>query len=668
MNLDDPLDKIKKYIPLPKKKNKYNSLKRNQKLIISLRQNKKPKAGQLKHVFKILSIGEKRLIFSLLLIIIICLGAIGFLFVKTHLITVPSDTGEYIEGIVGFPRLINPLYSQISDADGDISELVFSGLMKYDKDLKLVGDLASEYTVSEDQKTYSFKLRDDAYFHNGNKLTADDVAFTIETIKDPLYKSSLYPAFKSISIKRIDDYNIEFSLQEPYSPFLNVLTFGILPQAIWMEVSPQNAALAQYNIKPIGAGPYKSSSFSKDNLGNIKTYTLERNDSYYGTLPHIKTITFKFYPDFNSAYFALKGKEIQSVSFLPKDLREELPKNKNIDIKSLKLPQYTAIFFNQSHNEILKDKNMRMALALGLNKEGILEKELNNEGIAIEGPILPGFIGYNPDLKKYEHNPQEANKLLDEAGWEKISSDDFIKSEKEKLEKEIEAENEKIKKLAEKEGGEDNNEESAAAIEESRKKIEETASKIESLLKYGMQTFLRKKDGKLIALTFTTVNSGDSLKVANSVINYWNDIGVFTELNIIEPQDMDKTVIKTREYDCLLYGEIIGADPDPYPFWHSSQNQYPGLNLAIFTNEEVDKLLEEARTTNDEKRRQDKYVHFQNILVQEIPAIFLYSPTYSYILNSKVQGFAISKIYLPRDRFSNIEDWYLETRQAWSWE
>src|SRR4030042_809950 len=533
MNLDVPLDKIKKYIPFPKKK-KYNSLKRNQKLIISLRQNKKPRAGQLKHVLKILSMGEKRLIFSFLLIIIICLGVIVFTFVKNHLVPVPSDTGEYAEGIVGFPRLINPLYLQTNDADSDISELVFSGLMRYDKDLKLVGDLAYEHSISEDQKTYSFKLRDDAYFHNGNKLTADDVVFTIETLKDPLYKSPLYSTFKSVIIKKIDEHTVEFSLPEPYSPFINVLTFGILPQAVWMEVSPQNAALAQYNIKPIGTGPYKFSSFTKDKLGNIKTYTLERNDSFYGTLPHIKTVTFKFYPDFNSAYFALKGKEIQSVNFLPKNFREELSENKNIDIKSLNLPQYTAIFFNQSHSKILKDKKMRMALVFGLNKEGILEKELNKEGIVIESHILPGFIGYNPDLKKYEYTPQEANKLLDEAGWEKIISDDFMKSEKEKLEKEIEAENEKIQKLEEKEEDEDDdeddeedddNEKSAAIIEKSRKKIEEANIKIASLSKYGMQTFLRKKEGNLLALSFTTVNSDDSLKAANAVINYWNDIG-----------------------------------------------------------------------------------------------------------------------------------------------
>ncbi|MFH1030302.1 MAG: ABC transporter substrate-binding protein [bacterium] len=662
--LDDTFDKIKKKFSIGGKK--YNSLKRNQKLILNLRRKKKPDLVQLKHISKILSLQEKRIIFSLSLIVFFCLGAIIFLFIKRHIITVPANTGEYIEGVVGFPRLINPLYAQTNDVDSDLEALLFSGLMKYDKDLKLVPDLASEYKISEDQKTYTFVLRDDIFFHNGNKLTADDIIFTVEAIKDPLYKSSLYLTFKSIKISKIDERTIEFFLQEPYSPFLNLLTFGILPENIWAEVPVQNAALAEYNIKPIGTGPYKINSFSKDKIGNLKNYTLERFDGYYGQHPYIKLITFKFYPDFNSVFFALKGKEIQSASFLPKNIREELTENKNILIRPLNLPQYTSIFFNQDHNEILKDKRMRLALTQGINKKALLEENLNNEGIIIDGPILPDFIGYNPDLKKYEYNPQEANKLLDEAGWEKINSDDFIKSEKERLEKELNGKNEEIKKLGE-EGEEEEKENTKTSIEKMEQEINDINHKLESLAKYGMQTFLRKKSGKLLELALTTVNSGDSVRVAESIKDYWEDIGLFTDLRIEEPQDIEKNVIKTREYDCLLYGEIIGADPDPYPFWHSSQNKYPGLNLAIFSNEEVDKLLEEARTTNDEQKRKDKYVHFQNILVQELPAIFLYSPTYSYILSSKVEGFSISKIYLPCDRFTNIEDWYVEKKQTWTW-
>ncbi|MFH0854075.1 MAG: peptide ABC transporter substrate-binding protein [bacterium] len=630
-----------------------------------MRQNKKPSFDQIKYISKILSRGEKRLILSLSFIILICLGIITFIFIQNHLIVIPSDTGEYIEGIVGVPRLINPLYSRVNDVDGDLEKLIFSGLMKYDKNLNLIPDLAYGYTISEDQKNYTFKLRDNVFFHNGNKLTADDIIFTVEAIKNPQYKSSLYLTFKSVAVKKIDEQTVEFSLQEPYSPFLNILTFGILPNNVWMEVPAQNASLAEYNIKPIGTGPYRFSSLSKDKLGNLKTFSLEKNNNYYGVYPHIKTIILKFYPDFNSALLALKGKEIQSVNFLPKNIREELINNKNVSIKFLTLPQYTAIFFNQDKNEFLKNKTVRQSLSLGINKKNILEEDLSNEGVIIDGPILQGFIGYNPDLQKYEYNPQEANKLLDDSGWEKINPDDYIKSEKEKFEKEILEKNNKIQETEKKEG-EDNSE--SAEIEKLKHEIIETKEKIENLSEYGMQTFLRKKDGKILTLTLTTVNSESTVKVGESIRNHWKNIGVFTKIHIVEPENLEKDVIKTREYDCLLYGEIVGADPDPYPFWHSSQNQYPGLNLAIFSNKEVDKLLEEARKTNDEKKRGDKYVHFQNILVQEIPAIFLYSPIYSYILSNKVEGFSVSKIFLPYNRFSNIEDWYVETKRSWTWE
>lgn len=675
MSLSDLFSKIKNLVNF-KKKNEKDCLRSEQRLILSLRGKKRPSLKQVKHILKVLSPKEKRIMESLLFLIFFCFVFIAFVFITSHIIMVPSRNSEYIEGIVGFPRFINPIFSRDSDVDGDLTKLIFSSLLKYDKNLELVPDLAASYSISEDQKTYNFKLREDVLWTNGEKFTADDVVFTIETIKNLEYKSPLYSTFKTIEIKRNNDYELEFSLKEPYSPFLNVLTFGILPQSVWANVSPQNATLAEYNIKPIGTGMYKVKTFTKDKMGNIKIYSLTRNDNYYGNKPYIKNLILKFYPDFDSMSFALKSKEIQGASFLPKPFREEFADSKNLEIKPLQLPQYAALFFNQEQQAILKENKIRIALTLGIDKNLILEEALSNEGVIIDSPILPGFVGYNPNLEKYSHNPQEANKMLDELGWEKINSDEYVVLEKEKLDKSILDKEAEIKKLE----GEDNkksgqeseikpaqteNSANGEAIAKLNMKFNSLKQKEEFLSEYNMQAFLRKKDGKLLELSLTTVNNEDNIKVANKIKSQWKDLGVFTKLEIIEAKDIDKNVIKPRAYECLLYGEIIGADPDPYPFWHSSQNKYPGLNLAIFSNAEVDKLLEEARQTNDMQKRNDKYIHFQNILVKEQPAIFLYSPVYSYVLNKKVKGFNTTKIYLPRDRFSDIEDWYVATERAW---
>lgn len=662
MNLSGFIAKIKNIFNFPAS-SETSGLRNDQKMILNLRENgnKRPKLNQFKHIFKVLSHIEKKTIFSLALIIFFCLSFIAIIFINDHIITVPANSGEYIEGVIGSPRFLNPIFAQDNEVDYDLTKLIFSGLLKYDKNLKLMPDLAESYEISDDQTLYTFHLRKDVTWQkNGGNFNADDVIFTINAIKNNEYKSSLYGSLKSIEAIKIDDYTLTLKLKSPYAPFLNILTFGILPQNIWINIPSQNTALAEYNLKPVGAGMYEFFSLSKDKIGNIKSYTLIRNEEYYGVKPHIQKLIFKFYPDAESAYFALKSKEIQGVNFLPKHLRAELETNKNFNVESLQLPQYTAVFFNQEQNTILKDIKIRLALAMGIDKNNILTEALSNEGIAISGPILPGFIGYNPDLEKYEHNPQEANKILDDLGWAKINSDELIKNKKTELEK--------IKK--EKEGflaklKEEKKEDTDSEAEKLQEEIDSLNQQESSLPEYDEQTFYRQKNNNLLALNLTTVNTENNFKVAESIKNYWKDLGVRTKLNIVEPKDIVADVIKTRNYDCLLYGEIIGADPDPYPFWHSSQNHYPGLNLAIFSDKEVDKLLEEARQTNDQQIRKDKYVHFQNILTKELPAIFLYSPTYSYILNKKIQGFDITNIYLPRDRFANVEDWYIKTRYTW---
>ena len=115
----------------------------------------------------------------------------------------------------------------------------------------------------------------------------------------------------------------------------------------------------------------------------------------------------------------------------------------------------------------------------------------------------------------------------------------------------------------------------------------------------------------------------------------------------------------------LLFGENLGSDPDPFPFWHSSQNEYPGLNLAIFSNKTVDQLLEDARKTSDWETRKKDYLQFQKIVAQELPAIFLYNQTYTYPQDSSVKGFDVKNISMPSDRFANLSEWYEKTKRIW---
>ncbi|MFH1170983.1 MAG: ABC transporter substrate-binding protein, partial [bacterium] len=176
---------------------------------------------------------------------------------------------------------------------------------------------------------------------------------------------------------------------------------------------------------------------------------------------------------------------------------------------------------------------------------------------------------------------------------------------------------------------------------------------------------VRKKSGKELRFSLSTVDRAEYTKTAELLRQSWMKIGVGLEVRLYSSNDILKKVIQPRDYEALLFGEIIGVDPDPYPFWHSSQSYDPGLNLAIFYNKQVDQLLEEARQTNDLEKRRLMYLQFQNILADEEPAIFLYNPYYLYALPKKMKGFTITRISVPSDRFIGIEGWYIKTQRGW---
>lgn len=571
----------------------------DKKLVFSLAKTKFPNYQQLKYLNQYLSNIERLIIRILILVVIGSTIFLGTRFYLRHIQYLPKEGGKYTEALVGQPKYINPILCQTNDVDMDISSLVFSGLFKYDQKQNLVPDIAESYQISDDQKEYTIKIKPNINFHNGNPLLVDDIIFTVNTILDSDYKSPLLSSLKGVQIERVDDVTIKFTLQEPFAPFLSNLTFGILPAHIWSDMSYENALLTEYNTKPIGSGPYQFNSLTKEKSGNIKSYTLIRNENYYGKKPNINKITFYFYPDFESAIEILKNRDVEGISLVPKDLKDILVKNKNLNHYLIQLPQYSAVFLNQK-NKLLKDKDIKQALAYAIDKSQIIKEALKGEGVIIDAPILEGYLGYNPDVKKYEYNPEKAKEILDKAGW-KVPA----------------------------EGG------------------------------------IRKKDNAELKFSLTTVDQPEYMTAANILKEKWEAIGVGVELKIMSSARVDKEVIKPKDYEAFLYGEILGADPDPFPFWHSSQIPSGGLNLSNYYNKDVDKLLEEARKTNNLDERAKKYIDFQNILAEDLPAIFLYNPNYHYAVDKKIKGINIEHISIPSDRFNEIGEWYIKTKKEW---
>ena len=569
----------------------------DKKLVFSLAKKRFPNWKQVQYLPQYLSKKEKLIVRVLLALIIISLGLLLVRFYQRHILYLPQSGGNYVEALVGQPSYINPVLAQ-SDIDRDISKLVYSGLFKYDNNLEIIPDLADSYEISEDKKTYTIHLKSEILWHNGNELLADDIIYTYEIIQDSEFNSPIAASFSGVIIERIDDRTVTFTLPNPFAPFLSNLTVGILPGHIWHDVGPSNFRLAEYNTKPIGSGPYKFKELTKDRSGTIKSYTLERNDSYYLPSAYLEEISFKFYPDFESAINATNNNNVDGVSYIPKNLKNSIT-NKNTSIHSLQLPQYTAVFFNQK-NSLFKNEDINKALSLATNKEKILREALQSQGVIVDAPILEGYLGYHPEIAKYNYDPVRAAEVFDEQGW----------------------------KVPE-EGG------------------------------------LRQKDGNELQFSLTTVDQPEYLKTADILIENWEALNVGVELKIMNPSRVDKEVIKPRNYEAFLYGEILGSDPDPYPFWHSSQSLNGGLNLSSYYNKEADTLLEEARQSDNTEERSQKYIEFQNILTEDMPAIFLYSPLYDYGVTEKIKGIDTKRITVPSDRFNGVEDWYSKTKLGW---
>jgi peptide/nickel transport system substrate-binding protein len=463
-------------------------------------------------------------------------------------------------------------------------------------------------------------------WHNKEKFNADDVIFTIQSIKDPEFKSPLYKNFEGVKVEKIDDYTVKFILEKPFTPFLSSLLVGIIPAHLWGDIPSNQTNLAIYNLKPIGTGPFQFHSLIKDQKGLIQSYILKRNPFYYGKKSYLNKIVFKFYPDFKKAIVDLKTKKINGLNYLPKDfLSKELNKTisqKDFIFHSFYLPQYMAIFLNQQKNPLLKEKSIREALALSLDRQKIIDEALDQGGEIINAPILKNQVGYNPEIKKYNYNLEKAKQLLANAGW--------------KLKKEGDKQENKTKR----------------DLKIEIKKIDENIAKF----------FLYKKKQEL-KIILTTVDQFENIKVAKIIQTFWQNIGIKVDLEIIDPKDIQKEAIELRNYEALFYGNNVGFDPDPYPFWHSSQAQHPGLNLTLYSNKQADLFLEEARKINDLKQREIKYFKFQNILMKDLPVIFLYNSTHTYIVDKKIKNINVERIISPSDRFIGIENWYLKTKR-----
>ncbi len=508
-------------------------------------------------------------------------------FLHRNDVVVKIPGGVLREGLVGTPQYINPVLAQES-SDRALTRLVF-GTLLHREGQDTYFDLADDLIVSPDRKKYTLVLRDDIYFHDGQKITADDVVFTLEKIQDPQTKSPLFAKWEGVKIKKIDNREIEFDLEQAYSDFEDNLNIGVLPKHLWKNIKSSEFIFSRLNQHPIGSGPYALEKIKYRKDGVPSAYFLKRFDKK----AYLEEIIFFFYENIDDLEKAYQQGEIDAVYGLPP--QEDFKDKNQFHLYTGKTSRIFALFLNPQKQSLFQSKEMRKLLDEMLPKQEIIAKVLHHYAFPIDNPL-----GEKETLKKVDRQKivKQLDAYLTKNGWEK-----------------------------------------------------------------DVNGFYRnKKTKKYLSLSIATKNNEDLLKTAQIIKERLEGYGIKVKIQSYEAGDFHQKVIRTRDYESLLYGYLLEKPTDLYAFWHSSQRIDPGLNLSLYINRSVDTNLELLR-----KKGGEKYLDaISRDIQKDIPAIFIYSPQYTYLLPRNIQGVHLGKLIHQEDRFYGVRDWYQKTRRVWN--
>ena len=564
--------------------------------------NLKKYSKNIKTIFYSFSLTEKVILaifFSLFLI------SIFSILIQTNnrfLVDIPNRGGTFHEGVVGTPRFINPLLA-VSDADKDLTSLIFSGLTRKNVEGEIVPDLAEQFEVSEDRLEYHFYLRNNLEFHDGTRLTTDDVIFTILKAQEPSTESPKRANWEGVSIERVSETEIIFKLKQPYSDFLENTTLGILPRHLWEDIVSGGFSLSKYNVEPIGSGPYAVKRIKRDSTNIPKSYTLESFKNYALGRANVNTIVFHFARNDEELVEMFNGKTIDSMGGIDPESVSKIKRN-GYSLVSSSLPRIFGIFLNQNENPILAEGSVREALNVATPKESIVNDILYGFAKVVNEPTL---VTIEKEISAVDKDTADGSKaeaakiILEKAGWQKNEN--------------------------------------------------------------GIYTADRSGEPLLLSLTVSTSNIPELVLIAEKIVDNWEAIGAEVNLKIFDISDLNQSVIRPRNFEALLFGMVVDKETDLYAFWHSSQRADPGLNITGYANITADSLLEELR--NNIEKQKDTLVQFNNVIKSDRPAIFLYAPEFIYIVPEKIKGVEINNIIERQDRFLNIADWYIETEKVW---
>ncbi len=510
--------------------------------------------------------------------------------------------GVYTEALIGSMGRLNPLFDWNNSPDRDINRLLYSGLLRFNERGLPEPDLAESWGMTPEGDLYNFSLRTNAVWHDGRPVTSDDVIFTIEWMKSPasFLPDDVKALWSKVQIVRLNDKTLQFKIPEPYAPLLDYLTFGVLPKHLLESVPLDQLLNAEFNLKPVGNGPFRFDHFLVDD-GNIVGVVLVRNEQYYGKKPFLEQVIFKYYPSAEAALDAFRSGEVAGISRIPDPILPQALAEPNLAIYTTRLPQMGFVLFNLNNLEVafLQDAKVRRALLLAVNRQRLIDLTLNSQAMVLHNPILPGSWAYYDGVETVPYDPETAITVLRQQGYRVPP-----------------------------EGG------------------------------------ARVKDGRALTFRLLHADDAVHTAMAKYLVDAWRTIGVIVEPQPVPYTQLQDLLATRNFHAALVELTLARTpDPDPYPFWHQAEAA-GGQNYAQWDNRPASEYLEQARVSADFNLRARLYRNFQVIFARELPALPLYVPTYSYGVSTTIRGVQIPPLYDTPDRFLWIDRWYVVTRRA----
>jgi len=497
---------------------------------------------------------------------------------------VPAYGDAIVEGSIG--DVSGFLTAVTTDASShEAAGYVFNGLVRYDKNLKLEGELAESWEISPDGKRITFHLRKGVKWHDGAPFTSDDVMFTYRRMIDPRTPTAYGEDFKQVRRAAAPDphtFVVEYA--RPFAPALASWGMHVLPKHL-LEKYP-DISKSPLNKKPVGTGPYR---FVEWKTGEKVVFDV--SPDYFEGKPYIARVISRVIPDQATMFLELKSGGVDIMTLTPPQYvrqTETAEFKKSFNKYKYTASGYTYLGFRLSH-PFFRDKRVRQAIAHAADKKALIDGVLLGLGQEATGPYKPGTWAFNPGVKKYPHDPGRAKALLADAGWK------------------------------EKDG-------------------------------------VLVKDGQPFEFTVLT-NAGNDARAKTAAILQQNlaEVGVRMKIRTVEWAAFINEFIDKRKFDAVILGWNITPDPDQFDIWHSSKTGPKELNHVGFANPEVDRLLDEGRSTFDLEKRKNAYFRIQEILAEEQPYVFLYVPEALPVVNNRFRGI----VPAPAGITYNFIKWYV---------